>query len=140
MATVMMTLEEFLEHLSEVIKLSSFLFFIKRLSHFEERVIMRYFLFTVFAKIEINTSRALVSDSVDRVHVAILAANSGVDKVRNNLIERLFTFENLFSDNRKHVVDPFINHLCDDLVKETFDFLHVFFLVARPISWTSMIS
>ena len=132
MSTV--SFKESLEHFSETIELLIVLVFIERFSNFEERMVVRNILLTLFTEVEVSTSRTFVSDSVDRAHVAGFACGSVVNKVRNNLSNKLFTFEYLFFENWKHVIYPFINHLGDNLIEEALHSLHMLLLVARPVS------
>ena len=83
---------------------------------------MRNFLFAFLTEIEISTSRALVSDSTNGLHVARCAGNSAVDKAGKNLSSRFFTFKDLLLEDGKHSVDSFIDHLGDDLVEKAFHF------------------
>jgi hypothetical protein len=136
MVSVMSTMsfEESLEHFSEVIELSVFLVFIERFSNFEERVVVRNNLLTLFTEVEVSTSRTFVSDSVDRANTAGFACSSVVGKTRNDLSSRLFTLKYLFFENWKHVIDPFINHLGDNLIEEALHSLHMLLFVARLVS------
>ena len=134
-----MSFEEFFEHFLEVIKFSFFLIFIKDFFYFEEGMFMRNLMLTIFTKVVINTCWALISDSIDRIHVAGFANNSFVNKIWYDL-RRFFSFKDFFFEYRKKIINSFINHLGYHLVEEAFHFFHMLFFVTRPISWAAMTS